>query len=176
MNDSLRMTKAKHIFHCANKCCKLEYIDYDDSITDHFIYPPYGNRKAGVCIYNSARGSILIVQSRGRLFGCPKGTIEPGEDVQECALRELKEETGIQLHPSDIKKCIYIKNRSVYFFYDTVMEVGHLPTNAGSVENDVTGIAWIKINCLHDLINQDIIKLNSHTRYILNYFMNNNTF
>lgn len=163
-----------NIMYCKNKCCKIEYIDYDDSITKHFKYSRQMNKKAGVCIYNSIRGSILMVQSRGKLWGFPKGTIEENEDVQECALRELKEETDIDLTSDDIKSCITIKNRSVYFIYDTLYELGNLPSNCGTIENDVTGISWIKINCLHDLVNQNIIRLNYHTKFILKNCLNLN--
>jgi 8-oxo-dGTP diphosphatase len=147
-------------------------MNYNDEITNHFKYTKFMNKKAGVCIYNSIRGSILIVQSRGKLWGFPKGTIEPGETFIECAVRELKEETNIDLNPVELVKYITIKNRSVYYIYDTLHEKGTMPANAGTVENDVTGISWVKINCLHNLVNQNIIKLNFHTKYILKNYLN----
>lgn len=165
-----------NVFYCFNKCCKIEYMDYDPSITNHFQYSKHMNKKAGVCIYNSIRGSLLIVQSRGKLWGFPKGTVEKNEPVQECALRELKEETEIELTDQDLTKFISIKNRSVYFIYDTLFENGSLPANAGTVENDVTGISWIKLNCLYELVDNNIIKLNYHTKFILKNYLNFNCY
>jgi 8-oxo-dGTP pyrophosphatase MutT (NUDIX family) len=161
-----------NVTYCLDKCCKIECMNYNDEITNHFKYTKFMNKKAGVCIYNSIRGSILIVQSRGKLWGFPKGTIEPGETFIECAVRELKEETNIDLNPVELVKYITIKNRSVYYIYDTLHEKGTMPTNAGTVENDVTGLSWVKINCLHNLVNQNIIKLNFHTKYILKNYLN----
>ncbi len=162
-----------NIIYCLNKCCKIEYIkNYNDDITSHFTYTKYMNKKAGVCVYNSIRGSILMVQSRGKLWGFPKGTVESNETVIECAIRELQEETEISLKPLELTKFITVKNCSVYYIYDTLYEKGNIPKNAGSVENDVTGLSWIKIDCLHDLVSKNIIKLNYHTKYILKNYLN----
>lgn len=162
-----------NIIYCKNKCCKIEYIDYDDSVTRGFFYNYNMNRKAGVCIYNSVRGSLLIVQSRGKLWGFPKGTIEHNEEPINCALREVNEEANIELKPTDLNENVTIK-KSVYYFYDTLYEIGSLPEDAGSKENDVTGISWIKINCLYDLITNKDLKLNYHTKYILKNCLNLN--
>jgi 8-oxo-dGTP pyrophosphatase MutT (NUDIX family) len=160
--------------YCKNKCCKIEYIDYDESVTKGFQYNFYMNKKAGVCIYNSIRGSLLIVQSRGKLWGFPKGTVEQNEEAFGCALREVKEETNITLHPEDLNEYVVIKNKSVYYFYNTLYEIGSIPENAGTTENDVTGLSWIKIDCLYDLVTRNIIKLNYHTKYILKNSLNLN--
>lgn len=51
------------------------------------------------------QGSILLVHPANaswqrQPFGIPKGGIEPGEDYLDCALREVKEETGISVDPT----------------------------------------------------------------------------
>lgn len=57
---------------------------------------------------------VMLVNMEGRVFvgqridnkveawQMPQGGIDPGEDVQTAALRELREETGIQPHHIDI--------------------------------------------------------------------------
>lgn len=42
-------------------------------------------------------GKYLFIEKKGKL-DLPKGHIEPGEDPEECALREVKEECGISGH------------------------------------------------------------------------------
>lgn len=169
-----------HTLHCNDKCCKLEYIEYDQTVADAIFrdYQSAGrrhDRKAGVCIYNSVRGSMLIVQSRGKLWGFPKGTVERNEEPMACALREVREETGIDLDASALTKP-FIVRESVYYFHDTMYEIGAIPDDAGSYDNDVTGLGWIKINCLHDMAMRGVIQLNCHTKIILKKHMKLNCY
>ncbi len=156
--------------HCMNKCCKIRTRFFDDELTKHFTYSE-NNKKAGVFVYNSIRGSILLVQSRGKMWGFPKGTIEE-EPVKECALRELKEETGIKLTEDDLNKYIMIKNKALYYVYDTTIENGNLQITEDY--NDASGFTWIKIDCLFEMMNSGKIKLNYHTKFIILHYLNFN--
>lgn len=60
---------------------------------------------AGVAI--TYDGKILLVHPTGASWkksavGIPKGGMEDGEDIIDAAIRELKEETGIQLSHGDL--------------------------------------------------------------------------
>ncbi|MBQ8556835.1 MAG: NUDIX domain-containing protein [Clostridia bacterium] len=59
----------------------------------------------GGCIFNG-KGEVLL-QRRGdsSLWGFPGGAIEPGESICEAAIREIKEETGLDV---EVKKLIGI--------------------------------------------------------------------
>ena len=47
-------------------------------------------------IYNPEKYNVLIIKQRlGDNWGLPKGHCEQGEDLEKCALREIREETGI---------------------------------------------------------------------------------
>lgn len=59
------------------------------------------DRKAGIIIYNSTH-ALLVKQHATMKWSVPKGTVETGEGIANAALRELYEETGIQLSHSDI--------------------------------------------------------------------------
>ena len=72
--------------------------DVDDSID---------KKVAGVCIIYDNK--ILLVHPTNaswqkRTLGIPKGKVEKGEDVLTGAIRELKEETGIELDASILSK------------------------------------------------------------------------
>jgi ADP-ribose pyrophosphatase YjhB (NUDIX family) len=71
----------------------------------------------------TADGTVLLV--RGRKLGIwsfPKGHLIGNEMSHECALRELKEETGIEL-----SKTSYTGSRKLYageyFFYNVDQEI-----------------------------------------------------
>jgi 8-oxo-dGTP pyrophosphatase MutT (NUDIX family) len=53
---------------------------------------------AGTLIFRKEKEQalfLLIYSNRNKIWGFPKGHIEPGEDEKDAVLREIKEETGI---------------------------------------------------------------------------------
>lgn len=60
----------------------------------------------GTYLYSSVHGKFLVchpTNSRWNSWSIPKGVMEPGESVYEVCVRELHEETGIDLSKVDIK-------------------------------------------------------------------------
>lgn len=108
----------------------------------------YSNKKkAGVLL--TFENKILIIQSRGRLWGVPKGGIETGETAIECAFRELAEESGIVVDFKTVNyKTLYLKN-GVYFR----LELDKMKNVQVADTNDSTGVGWITKHCLLDLVN-----------------------
>jgi ADP-ribose pyrophosphatase YjhB (NUDIX family) len=51
--------------------------------------------KAGGGIVENEKGEILLMFRRGK-WDLPKGKLDKGEKIDACALREVKEETGLQ--------------------------------------------------------------------------------
>ncbi|MHB9144362.1 MAG: NUDIX hydrolase [Symbiobacteriia bacterium] len=52
---------------------------------------------AGGIVFKTARPTqLLLILDRYGHWTLPKGHVEPGETVEEAALREIREETGIQ--------------------------------------------------------------------------------
>lgn len=49
---------------------------------------------AGGLVYNSD-GDLLWMYRRGK-WDLPKGKVDEGESIEECAVREVKEETGLR--------------------------------------------------------------------------------
>ncbi len=40
-------------------------------------------------------GRVVVVSQHGNSWSLPKGGVDPGEDLQQATVREIKEETGI---------------------------------------------------------------------------------
>lgn len=161
-----------NIVVCPNGCCSLQTEPYISN--PHEM--PFGRRnrnKAGIFIYDPLSNKILVVQSRGRLWGIPKGTAEQDEDSQNCAIREVYEETGIQVLPFMLEDQVRIKGRIVYFYAqmdETEVTIQHSIEN-----NDANGIGWIKPECLLKAINDESMAVNSHCLILIKRFLRINT-
>ena len=77
-------------------------------------------RKAGGIIFNKDLDKVILVLNRlsyqkgENKWGLPKGHIEKNEKINICAMREIKEETGLDLKLLSYHRCIKINN-SYYF-------------------------------------------------------------
>ncbi|MCG2710763.1 MAG: NUDIX domain-containing protein [Candidatus Omnitrophica bacterium] len=94
---------------------------------------------SGGVIFRKEAGTVLfliIYSARNKLWGFPKGHIEPNETEQEAALREITEETGLQdlrvvdgFREEDVYEALNnrgqfkgqkIEKHSVYFLMETL--------------------------------------------------------
>lgn len=57
--------------------------------------------RAAGCIVTDQEGNMLLIRRNDR-WDLPKGKVEPGETLLAAALRETREETGIDCLPSSI--------------------------------------------------------------------------
>jgi hypothetical protein len=130
------------------KKCQCIFISWDyHNITDPNY--KYGNKKKAGAIL-TFNNKLLIVQSRGNLWGFPKGTMEYMETELECASREVLEETSLSLNFEGDSMFVY--NNTTFFFKQlssVYISLNHIMSNPS---NDCTGIGWIDINCLKDMM------------------------
>lgn len=157
------------MYTCDNKCCPIEF-------ASNLLIPPRhgGYYKAGVFIYDPEEQKVLLVQSRGQLWGPPKGTLEiaKGETNCECAIREVKEETGLDITPDDFLKATRIKNRAIYYYAELKYRSVHPQCSKENNENDANGITWIKLDCLKECVKSGKIELNQHCKLVFKRFLN----
>lgn len=79
-----------------------------------FINESNRGNTAGVAI--KWENKILVVHPtnaswQSNAYGIPKGGIERGEEDMDAAIRELREETGIIIRPSDLDLEVHVANR-----------------------------------------------------------------
>ena len=150
-------------FVCPNNCCKLDIEPYTEQ-DETFDNVHRNFRKAGVVLYDPSTKKVLLVQSRGHLWGPPKGTLNYGESRRECAVREVKEETGLVVHADDFTKAVNLSNRAVYFYIETAEVEVHVQSHI--VGNDANGVGWISLDCLNQCIKNGNIALSKHCQIV----------
>ena len=150
---------------CNNGCCSYEIKNYYK--TD---FVPKSKKKSGVFIFDKENNKVLLVQSRGNLWGCPKGSVEPNESIKSCALREVLEETGIQLNDIDISVNHQFIYGDSYYYY---LEKAEIPVTLETpmIGNDATGIGWFNVSCLIDLVQTNQITINFHCKLLLEFYL-----
>uniref|UniRef100_A0A6C0EPU4 Nudix hydrolase domain-containing protein n=1 Tax=viral metagenome TaxID=1070528 RepID=A0A6C0EPU4_9ZZZZ len=160
------------VYPCEKGCCSIKVRICKPQ---GFKRRRRGNcRKAGVFIYDPEEERILLVQSRGQLWGPPKGTLEVERDETsvECAIREVKEETGLDVKVEDFTRATKIKNRAMYYYVERKTCDVEVQEHENEEANDANGITWIKLDCLQDCILAGKIVLNQHCKAVFKRFMN----
>jgi ADP-ribose pyrophosphatase YjhB (NUDIX family) len=160
------------IFVCENGCCSIQIEPYNENKS--FTNKKRNKHKAGIFIYDPKEDKILLVQSRGNLWGPPKGTIQVPETEKQCAIREVKEETGLIISLDNNDHYTRIDNKSTYYYINKdvcVVEIQrHIP------DNDANGIGWVKPECLKSFIKNGTISLSMHCKIVLGRFLSLNFF
>ncbi len=93
---------------------------------------------------------FLIQHAKSRYWGFPKGHGETGETPQEAALRELKEETNLEVtyylqkEPLEEQYCFRIEGRQVFkkVSYYVAEVTGEVILQANEVQNGM----WVKFS------------------------------
>ena len=101
-------------------------------------------KKAGVILTNRDTTKLLVVINKNCMddlkYGLPKGHREGNEPIEECARRELKEETGVivRVSPKDPK---VIVSETVYYLIKVKFMPSPLPQDNTEI-GDARWISW----------------------------------
>ena len=158
-------------FTCRKKCCEVEILPYNGpkQFRKKLINTYRTRLKAGMFLYDSNSKKVLLVQSRGHLWGLPKGTLNPEEEFLDCAIREVQEETGLIIPSSKLEKYISIKGKARYYYVE--IDECKVTVQIEDKDNDANGIGWVNIECLKELIQTKQITLNKHCIYVFHRFL-----
>jgi len=151
---------------CLRGCCELEILPYIPGERIRWSTVPK-RYKAGVYTMEATTGKVLVVQSRGKLWGPPKGSLDPEETPQQAAVRELCEETGVTIPLNSLETCetIRLKTRTVYYRLSLPEPV---PVTVQDIPgNDANGVGWIKPDCIAELADTGRIQLSTHLQRLL---------
>jgi len=86
-----------------------------------------------VMVENPATGEVLVQNRTGKWPGWsfPGGKVDPGENFNDCAIREIKEETGLTISDLEYHGVVHWcnlenDNRYIVFLYKTQNYTGEL--------------------------------------------------
>lgn len=109
---------------------------------------PIPHKQIGVAVITDSKGQILIDRRKqegllGGLWEFPGGKIEPGESVEECVSREIKEELGIEIEVGD--RLITIEHAYTHFKVTlNVFNCKHLSGEPQPIECDE--VKWVTLD------------------------------
>lgn len=106
-------------------------------------------KSCGALVYRVEQGQVDLLVLRHRLGGhwaFPKGHVEAGETEKQTALREVKEETGldIQLIPGYRKRVFYSPRKGIQ--KEVVYFLGYAEDSRTTMqEEEIAEIRWVPI-------------------------------
>jgi len=153
---------------CLDGCCSIKHTGYYGSPVTWLTNST--SKRSGALLYDQIENKILLVQSRGRMWGPPKGGTEDGETVQEGAIREVMEETGLDITNGDFSKYTICHGKCTYYLMNHPVCDVNVQNKNHLFENDANSITWIKPECLKKMENSKKMKLTSQCKMVLNHF------
>jgi ADP-ribose pyrophosphatase YjhB (NUDIX family) len=124
------------------------FVHPDFEAMKHAFFKKFNLIRTGGGLVRNDSGDYLLIFRRGK-WDLPKGKLDPGESIEECALREINEETGL------INLTIEQHLVNTYHTYDEngkhILKENwwYLVKAAGKqlitpqVEEDITEVKWV---------------------------------
>ena len=115
--------------------------------------------KGGCVLLNKDKTKIALVVRKDNEYSFPKGHVEKGEKIIDCALRETEEETGripklITKKYTKHKYTNYEGNIVVYMYY----AIDNGVTNKIIKKYDKEKTIWIDIDKVYDILSYNNLK------------------
>lgn len=127
--------------------CRAYGLNMQDELPASETRSPLPRKSIGVAVIWNGAGEVLIDRRRpegllGGLWEFPGGKIEPGETVEDCIRREIREELGIEIAVGD--HLITINHTYSHFHVTlTVHHCRHLSGEPQPIESDE--VRWVPV-------------------------------
>ncbi|KAI3809692.1 hypothetical protein L1987_19290 [Smallanthus sonchifolius] len=133
--------------------------------------PPNASHRVGVASFVlNSKGEILVVQEKNGAFKgtgvwkLPTGTVEEGEDISAAAVREVKEEAGIETEFMEV--LAFRQSHKSFFSKSDLMFVCMLKPTSFDIEkqdSEIEAAQWMPVE---EYANQPFIKKHKSFDYI----------
>lgn len=116
-------------------------------------------KSCGAIVYRKHHGNIellLIKNANGGHWSFPKGHVEKGETEEQTAVREIMEETGIEVEvDTSFREVITYApkkdiTKDVIYFLAKAITYDYTPQ-----QEEIAKIKWVEINNAHTLLSYD---------------------
>ena len=116
-------------------------------------------KSCGAVVFRKYHGNIellLIKHVVGGHWSFPKGHVEPGETEEQTALREIKEETGIDVELNTSFREVVSSSPKRDTTKDVIYFLGKAKTfQYTPQEEEIAQIKWVEINLAHSFLTYD---------------------
>lgn len=118
---------------------------------------------AGGLVENE-KGEVLLIFRRGK-WDLPKGKLDPGETIEQCAVREVEEETGLQR--IELKKQLTITYHTYAEFGKQILKDSHWyrmkvkghQAIVPQTEEDISELKWVLKKDLPQYLNNTFLSV-----------------
>lgn len=115
-------------------------------------------KSCGCIIFNDDK--VLIIKQLSGIYGFPKGHIEDGESEVMTAIRETKEEVGLDVNVNSKLRFTISYSLSNNIIKEVVYFVSFLKgdSNITIQEDEIDSYFWVNIKDVYDLLSFDNLK------------------
>ncbi len=101
---------------------------------------PHRQRSGGIIYKKTKNGEFQLLLVYQTMWSLPKGQIEKGETIVQCAVREIYEETGLKVKIEESDKYITLDKMRYYFIdFSSLSETSVSPVDT----DEITNTKWV---------------------------------